>query len=134
MELEIYSHLNNLLNENDLIRKESENYFIIKEKENSFKLINDLLLITKNENQNINNNIIQMIYILIKNYLLKENNYLNYSKEKQEYLLNFLINFIDTSNNENSIKQCCLIISTLIYNEFEYEKNKTKILTKIINK
>ena len=134
MELEIYSHLNNLLNENDLIRKESENYFITKEKENSFKLINDLLLITKNENQNINNNIIQMIYILIKNYLLKENNYLNYSKEKQEYLLNFLINFIDTSNNENSIKQCCLIISTLIYNEFEYEKNKTKILTKIINK
>ena len=134
MELEIYSHLNNLLNENDLIRKESENYFIIKEKENSFKLINDLLLITKNENQNINNNIIQMIYILIKNYLLKENNYLNYSKEKQEYLLNFLINFIDTSNNENSIKQSCLIISTLIYNEFEYEKNKTKILTKIINK
>ena len=134
MELEIYSHLNNLLNENDLIRKESENYFIIKEKENSFKLINDLLLITKNDNQNINNNIIQMIYILIKNYLLKENNYLNYSKEKQEYLLNFLINFIDTSNNENSIKQCCLIISTLIYNEFEYEKNKTKILTKIINK
>jgi hypothetical protein len=134
MELEIYSHLNNLLNENDLIRKESENYFIIKEKENSFKLINDLLLITKNENQNINNNIIQMIYILIKNYLLKENNYLNYSNEKQEYLLNFLINFIDTSNNENKIKQCCLIISTLIYNEFEYEKNKTKILTKIINK
>ena len=134
MELEIYSHLNNLLNENDLIRKESENYFITKEKENSFKLINDLLLITKNENQNINNNIIQMIYILIKNYLLKENNYLNYSNEKQEYLLNFLINFIDTSNNENKIKQCCLIISTLIYNEFEYEKNKTKILTKIINK
>ena len=134
MELEIYSHLNNLLNENDLIRKESENYFITKEKENSFKLINDLLLITKNDNQNINNNIIQMIYILIKNYLLKENNYLNYSNEKQEYLLNFLINFIDTSNNENKIKQCCLIISTLIYNEFEYEKNKTKILTKIINK
>jgi hypothetical protein len=134
MELEIYSHLNNLLNENDLIRKESENYFITKEKENSFKLINDLLLITKNENQNINNNIIQMIYILIKNYLLKENNYLNFSNEKQEYLLNFLINFIDTSNNENKIKQCCLIISTLIYNEFEYEKNKTKILTKIINK
>ena len=134
MELEIYSHLNNLLNENDLIRKESENYFITKEKENSFKLINDLLLITKNDNQNINNNIFQMIYILIKNYLLKENNYLNYSNEKQEYLLNFLINFIDTSNNENKIKQCCLIISTLIYNEFEYEKNKTKILTKIINK
>ena len=132
--MEIYSHLNNLLNENDSIRKESENFFIKKEKENSFKLINDLLLITKNETQNLNKNTNQMIYILIKNYLLKENNYLNYSKEKQEYLLNFLFDFIDTSNNENSIRESCLIISTLIYNEFEYEKNKTKILSKIINK
>ena len=132
MDEQIYLNLKNCSNPDNEKRKAAENYL---ENLKIFKLtdlLNNLFLIFSSSSNNIDNNIKNLASILYKNILSEENIWINLSSLLKNKIREDLLNLIETSNNENTIKNVCIIFANILFKECK--NNDIKNLKLIIKK
>lgn len=132
MDEQIYLNLKNCSNPNNEIRKKAETFI---ENAKIFKfdnLINNLFLIFSSNNNFIDKNIKNMASILFKNYLSEDNTWINLTSSQKNKIREDLYKIIETSNDENTIKNACVILANLLFKESE--KNDIKNFKLIIKK
>ena len=132
MDEQIYLNLKNCLNPDNQIRKSSENFI---ENAKIFKLtdlLNTLFLIFSSSSNNIDNNTRNMASVLYKNILSEENIWINLSSSLKNKIREDLYNLLETSNEENKIKNACVILANILFKECE--NNDIKNLKFIIKK
>ena len=132
MDEQIYLNLKNCLNPDNQIRKSSENFI---ENAKIFKLsdlLNSLFLTFSSSSNEIDNNIKNMASVLYKNILSEENIWINLSSSLKNKIREDLYNLLETSNEENKIKNACVILANILFKESE--NNDIKNLKLIIKK
>ena len=132
MDEQIYLNLKNCLNPDNQIRKSSENFI---ENAKIFKLtdlLNTLFLIFSSSSNDIDNNTRNMASVLYKNILSEENIWINLSSSLKTKIREDLYNLLETSNEENKIKNACVILANILFKECE--NNDIKNLKLIIKK
>ena len=132
MDEQIYLNLKNCSNPDNEIRKKAETFI---ENAKIFKfdnLINNLFLIFSSNNDFIDKNIKNIASILYKNYLSEDNTWINLSSAQKNNIREDLYKIIETSNDENTIKNACIILANLLFKESE--KNDIKNFKLIIKK
>ena len=132
MDEQIYLNLKNCLNPDNKIRKSSENFI---ENAKIFKLtelLNTLFLIFSSSSNNIDNNTRNIASVLYKNILSEENIWINLSSSLKNKIREDLYNLLETSNEENKIKNACVILANILFKECE--NNDIKNLKLIIKK
>ena len=132
MDEQIYLNLKNCLNPDNQIRKSSENFI---ENAKIFKLtelLNTLFLIFSSSSNNIDNNTRNMASVLYKNILGEENIWINLSSSLKNKIREDLYNLLEASNEENKIKNACVILANILFKECE--NNDIKNLKLIIKK
>ena len=132
MDEQIYINLKNCLNPDNQIRKESENFI---QNAKIFKLtdlLNTLFLIFSSSSNEIDINIKNMASVLYKNILSEENIWINLSSSLKNKIREDLYNLIETSNEENKIRNACIILANILFKECE--NNDIKNLKLIIKK
>ena len=132
MDEQIYLNLKNCLNPDNQIRKSSENFI---ENAKIFKLtelLNTLFLIFSSSSNNIDNNTRNMASVLYKNILSEEDIWINLSSSLKNKIREDLYNLLETSNEENKIKNACVILANILFKECE--NNDIKNLKLIIKK
>ena len=104
MDEQIYLNLKNCLNPDNQIRKSSENFI---ENAKIFKLtelLNTLFFIFSSSLNEIDNNTRNIASVLYKNILSEENIWINLSSSLKNKIREDLYNLLETSNDENKIK------------------------------
>ena len=132
MDEQIYLNLKNCLNPDNQIRKSSENFI---ENAKIFKLtdlLNTLFFIFSSSSNNIDNNTRNIASVLYKNILSEENIWINLSSSLKNKIREDLYNLLETSNDENKIKNACVILANILFKECE--NNDIKNLKLIIKK
>ncbi len=132
MDEQIYLNLKNCLNPDNQIRKSSENFI---ENAKIFKLtelLNTLFLIFSSSSNNIDNDTKNMASVLYKNILSEENIWINLSSSLKNKIREDLYILLETSNEENKIKNACVILANILFKECE--NNDIKNLKLIIKK
>ena len=132
MDEQIILNLKNCSNPENEIRKKAEAFI---ENAKIFKfdnLINNLFLIFSSNANNIDKNIKNMASILYKNYLSEDYTWINLPSSQKNKIREDLYKIIETSNDENTIKNACIILANLLFKESE--KNDIKNFKLVIKK
>ena len=132
MDEQIYLNLKNCLSQNNEIRKNSEQFI---ENAKIFKLqdlLKNLFIIFSDSSNNIDNNIQHIASVLYKNILIENGIWINLSSSLKNNILDNLYNLIETSNEENKIKNSCIILANILFKECQ--RNDIKNLKNIIKK
>ena len=135
MDEEIFLNLKNCLNPDNEIRKKAELYI---ENAKIFKfenLLQCLFFIFSDNLNNINNNMKDMATVLYKNILLQDNAWINLTLVQKNKIREDLYTLIEKSNEENQIKNACIILSIILFKECQNNniKNFKIIIKKIQN-
>ena len=132
MDEQIYLNLKNCLSQNNEIRKNSEQFI---ENAKIFKLqdlLKNLFIIFSDSSNNIDNNIQHIASVLYKNILIENGIWINLSFSLKNNILDNLYTLIETSNEENKIKNSCIILANILFKECQ--RNDIKNLKNIIKK
>ena len=133
MDEQIFLNLKNCLNPDNEIRQKAELYI---ENAKVFKfesLLESLFFILSDNLNNIDNNIKNMASILYKNILLQDNTWINLTITQKNKIREDLYSLIEKSNEENQIKNACIILAIILFKECQDNNIKNfKILIKKI--
>ena len=131
MDEEIFLNLKNCLNPDNEIRKKAELYI---ENAKIFKfenLLQCLFFIFSDNLNNIDNNMKDMATVLYKNILLQDNAWINLTLVQKNKIREDLYTLIEKSNEENQIKNACIILSIILFKECQNNNIKNfKIIIK----
>ena len=135
MDEQIFLNLKNCLNPDDKTRKLAENFI---ENAKIFKLqdlLNNLFLIFSTSSNYIDKNIQNMASIIYKNILSEESIWINLSSSLKNKIRENLYNLIEKSNEEDKIKNACIILANILFKECQNNdiKNLKWIIKKIQN-
>ena len=132
MDEEIFINLKNCLNPNNDIRKKAETFIENKKIFNLTELLNNLFLIFSDTKYNIDNNLKSLSSTLYKNIISENCLWINLSSTLKDKIRNDLINLIETSDDETKIKNACVILANILFQECD--KNNIKNLKLILKK
>ena len=132
MDEQIYQNLKNCLNANNEIRKNAENFF---QDAKIFKLsylLKNLFLIFSDSSNNIDNSIQNIASVLYKNIIIEEGIWINLSSSLQNKIFEDLYALIESTNDENKIKYCGIILANILFKECQ--RNEIKNFKFVIKK
>ena len=115
MDEEIFLNLKNCLNPDNEIRKKAETFI---ENAKIFKfeiLLQNLFFVFSDTVNNIDNSMKNMASVLYKNILLQDNTWINLTLVQKNKIREDLYSLIEKSNEENQIKNACIILSIILF-------------------
>ena len=120
------------LSPNNETRKNAEEYIKKLQKFNLPDLLNQLFLIINDNSNNIDNNIKKLCSVLYSNILQEENNWIDLPFLFKNKVREDLYDAVEELNDENKIKNICLIISNIAF--IECKRDDPSMLKYIIKK
>ena len=135
MDEEIFLNLKNCLNPDNEIRKKAETFI---ENAKIFKfeiLLQNLFFVFSDTVNNIDNSMKNMASVLYKNILLQDNTWINLNLTQKNKIREDLNSLIEKSNDENQIKNVCIILAIILFKECQNNniKNFKLIIKKLQN-